>query len=64
MMTIMRMRSAILTIAYCISAIFQASEITAVFGKIIAINISGGDLKERSPQKRQVMADPAWIGQS
>jgi len=34
MMTIMRMRSAILTIAYYISAIFQREVITAAFGKI------------------------------
>ena len=36
MMTIMRMRSAILTIAYYISAIFKSLVITFSFGKICA----------------------------
>ena len=34
MMTIMRMRSAILTIAYCISAVFSGSMISEGFGKL------------------------------
>ena len=36
-MTIMRMRSAILTIAYYISAIFPGMEISVKFGKLLAI---------------------------
>jgi len=47
-----------------IAGIFPGKVIIVDSGKIIAINISGGDLKERSPQKRQVMADFAWIGPS
>jgi hypothetical protein len=38
MMTIMRMRSPILTIAYFISAVFAGSVIREGFGKIAAIS--------------------------
>jgi hypothetical protein len=38
MMTIMRMRSAILTIAYCISIMFPFPVITAARGKLYVID--------------------------
>jgi len=53
MMTIMRMRSAILTIAYCISAIFQASGISDEFGKIYC--------RANRREKGRGMADPALV---
>ena len=52
MMTIMRMRSAILTIAYYISAILKSLVITFSFGKIcaaseVSLYISQGGLLEK-----------------
>jgi hypothetical protein len=64
MMTIMRMRSAILTIAYYISAIFADTGISEGFGKLVRIDlhpITPNNLLAVPPETGTTNRRLAWI---